>query len=265
MKIKLIQSGTLFIGMFVVLCSLPAEEKVTQLPDKEKFHIYLLMGQSNMAGRGKVVPATNKPHPRVLKLDEKGSWVPATDPLHFDKPTIAGVGPGSAFGPAMADANTEVTIGLIPAAFGGTPLSRWVKDKDLYERAVKWAKENKKHGVIKGAIWHQGEAECKNPELYNSYQKRLSGMIVDLRTDLGEPELPFVMGELGEFLERPGVSTVNSALHGIAKEVPVTAVASSKGLPAKSDQVHFDAKAEREFGKRYAEQMQKLQKKAAGK
>ncbi|WP_298863292.1 sialate O-acetylesterase, partial [uncultured Gimesia sp.] len=118
MKIKLIQSVTLFIGMLVVSGSLPGEEKVIQLPDKEKFHIYLLMGQSNMAGRGKVVPATNVPHPRVLKLDKKGDWVPATDPLHFDKPTIAGVGPGSAFGPAMADANSEVTIGLIPAAFG---------------------------------------------------------------------------------------------------------------------------------------------------
>ncbi len=265
MKIKLILCMTLFIGMFSVLGSITAEEKVTQLPDKEKFHIYLLMGQSNMAGRGKVIPATNKPHARVLKLDKEGNWVPATDPLHFDKPKIAGVGPGSGFGPAMADTNTEVTIGLIPSAFGGTPLSRWVKDKDLYERAVKWAKENRKHGVIKGAIWHQGEAECKNPELYNSYQKRLSAMIVDLRTDLGEPELPFVMGELGEFLDRPGVPVVNSALHGISKTVPKTAVASSKGLPAKSDQVHFNAKAEREFGKRYAQQMQRLQKKAAGK
>ena len=211
MKIKLIQTVALFIGMLAVSGSLPGEEKVTQLPDKEKFHIYLLMGQSNMAGRGKVVAATNSPHPRVLKLDKEGKWVPATDPLHFDKPTIAGVGPGSAFGPAMADANTEVTIGLIPAAFGGTPLSRWVKGKDLYERAVKWAKENQKHGVIKGVIWHQGEAECKNPELYNSYQKRLSAMIVDLRTDLGEPDLPFVMGELGEFLDRPGVPVVNTS------------------------------------------------------
>ena len=90
-------------------------------------------------------------------------------------------------------------------------------------------------------------------------------MIVDLRADLDEPELPFVMGELGEFLKRPGVSTVNSALHEIAKEVPATAVATSKGLPAKSDQVHFNAKAEREFGKRYAEQMQRLQKKTTSK
>lgn len=259
MKIKLRISTALVCGVFTVFGALQAEEKPVSLPAKENFHIYLLIGQSNMAGRGKVVAAENKPHPRVLKLNEAGKWVPATDPLHFDKPMIAGVGPGSAFGPAMADANSEITIGLIPAAFGGTPLSRWVKDKDLYERAVKWAKENQQHGVIKGAIWHQGEAECKNPKLYNSYEKRLSGMIVDLRNDLNQPDMPFVMGELGEFLDRPGVATVNGALHKIAKKVPATAVASSKGLPAKSDQVHFNAKAEREFGKRYAAQMQRLQ------
>ncbi len=262
MKIKLILSVTLVLGMFVTLYPLQAQDKTVTLPAKEKFHIYLLMGQSNMAGRGKVIASENKPHARVLKLDEQGNWVPATDPLHFDKPKIAGVGPGSGFGPAMADADSEVTIGLIPAAFGGTYLSRWVKGKDLYERAVEWAKKNQHQGVVKGVIWHQGEAECRKPELYNSYQKRLSGMIVDLRADLDEPDLPFVMGELGEFLERPGVSTVNSAMHKISKSVPATAVASSKGLPAKSDQVHFNAKAERELGKRYAEQMLKLQKAA---
>jgi hypothetical protein len=73
------------------------------------------------------------------------------------------------------------------------------------------------------------------------------------------------MGELGEFFTRPGAETVNKSLHGIAETVPATAVASSKGLPAKSDQVHFNAEAERDFGKRYAAQMLKLQKQAAEK
>ncbi|MCA9017400.1 MAG: hypothetical protein KDA77_18910, partial [Planctomycetaceae bacterium] len=127
------------------------------------------------------------------------------------------------------------------------------------------AQQNQQKGVIKGAIWHQGEGDSSKPELYNSYQKRLSGMIVDLRKDLNEPNMPFVMGELGEFFTRPGAGTVNQALHGIAQSIPGTAVASSKGLQAKSDQVHFNAAAEKEFGKRYAEQMLKLQKQPAGK
>ena len=79
-------------------------------PAKEKFHLYLLIGQSNMAGRGAVEEADKTPHPRVLSFTKQNAWAPAVDPLHFDKP-IAGVGLGSAFGRAMAEANPGVTIG----------------------------------------------------------------------------------------------------------------------------------------------------------
>ena len=44
---------------------------------------------------------------------------PAVEPLHFDKPKIVGVGLGLAFGKAMAEAEPDVTIGLIPCAVGG--------------------------------------------------------------------------------------------------------------------------------------------------
>src|SRR5690349_3741379 len=90
-------------------------------------HLYLLIGQSNMAGRGKVEKEDKTPHPRVLMLNKDDQWVPAIDPLHFDK-AIAGVGPGLAFGKAMAEADKDVTIGLIPCAAGGSPIAVWKKD-----------------------------------------------------------------------------------------------------------------------------------------
>src|SRR5690606_744569 len=90
-------------------------------------HIYILMGQSNMAGRGKVTERYAKQqHPRVTMLNQAGEWVPAMHPVHFDKPTIAGVGPGLSFGIAMAEANPEATIALVPCAVGGTPIAKWV-------------------------------------------------------------------------------------------------------------------------------------------
>src|SRR5438445_12927696 len=92
---------------------------------KEKFHLYLLVGQSNMAGRGEVEEQDKTPHPRVFSFDEKEQWVPAVEPLHFDKPKIADVGPGLAFGKAMAEAEPDVVIGLIPCAVGGSPLASW--------------------------------------------------------------------------------------------------------------------------------------------
>ena len=85
------------------------------------FHIYLLMGQSNMAGRGPITPELAAlGSPQVFMLNAAGEWVPAHNPVHFDKPQAVGVGPGLSFGSAMAAANPTVKIGLVPCAVGGT-------------------------------------------------------------------------------------------------------------------------------------------------
>src|SRR5687767_2478925 len=58
-----------------------------KLPAKEDFFIFLLAGQSNMAGRGKPVEEQDRTaHPRVLVFSQDGQWQPATNPLHWDKP-----------------------------------------------------------------------------------------------------------------------------------------------------------------------------------
>jgi Carbohydrate esterase, sialic acid-specific acetylesterase len=60
-----------------------AQAAAPALPAKEKFHLFLLVGQSNMAGRGPMTDADQIPHERVLMLNQAGAWVPAADPLHF--------------------------------------------------------------------------------------------------------------------------------------------------------------------------------------
>src|SRR5947208_10691890 len=92
--------------------------QTTTLPPKEKFHLFLLVGQSNMAGRGTVEAQDKTPHPRVLMLNKEGAWVPAIDPLHFDK-SAAGVGLGKTFATLYAEAHPGITVGLIPCAVGG--------------------------------------------------------------------------------------------------------------------------------------------------
>ncbi|MES2696887.1 MAG: sialate O-acetylesterase [Verrucomicrobiota bacterium] len=240
-----------------------------KLPAKESFHLYLLIGQSNMAGRGKVEPQDKVPHPRVLMLDKENAWVPALDPLHFDKPTIAGVGLGSSFGRAMAEAAPGVTIGLIPCAVGGTPLARWQKGGDLYEQALVRAKVALKAGTLKGILWHQGESDSKSEDTANSYAQRLAQAVKDWRSDLGVNTAPFVAGKLGLFLAEKSKDgqpstlwrTINAQIESLPKLIPYCAVADSDGLQHKGDSVHFDSASLREFGKRYAEQMKSLQKK----
>jgi len=240
----------------------------TKLPAKESFHLYLLIGQSNMAGRGVIEEQDNQAHPRVMKFTAENTWAPAVDPLHFDKPAIAGVGLGSSFGRAMAEAQPGVVIGLVPCAVGGTPLARWQKGKDLYEQAMVRARAALKDGTLKGILWHQGEADSAGLNDAETYAARLTTMVRDLRADLASPTVPFVAGKLGEFLAetKSGAPvhwrTVNAQIAKLPELVPQSAVVESTGLKHKGDVVHFDAGSLREFGLRYAEAMRKLQETA---
>ncbi|HSI09609.1 MAG: sialate O-acetylesterase [Rariglobus sp.] len=227
-------------------------------------HLYLLMGQSNMAGRGALDATPPADNPRILVLAPDGSWVPACDPLHEKVGrTEPGVGPGLSFAQAMLKADPKVTIGLIPCAVGGSPLKRWVKGGDLYSQAVARAKASSARGTLEGVLWHQGETDSDKQPWTETYESRLVRMIADLRSDLGRPDLPVVVGQLGEFLtpeKHPGVETIRAALKRIPTLVPHTGYVDSTGLVHKGDELHFDTASARKLGTRYAEAMMKLQK-----
>jgi len=235
-------------------------------PAKEKFHLFLLVGQSNMAGRGLVEEQDRTPHPRVLMLDKGGNWVPAVDPLHFDKP-VAGVGVGKTFGQLIADATPGVTIGLIPCAVGGSPIDVWrpgafypATKSHPWDDAMKRAKLALQSGELKGVLWHQGESDS-NENLAAGYERKLHDLIRRLRTELDAPQVPFLAGQLGQFEERPWSDhkkRVDRAHRDLPAKVPHTAFVSSAGLKHKGDEVHFDAASCREFGKRYAAEYLKL-------
>jgi hypothetical protein len=238
---------------------------VTKLPPKENLHIYVLMGQSNMAGRGVVGAEDTTPHPRVIMLNLDGKWEQALEPVTRDRAKGLGVGPALAFGKAMAEHDPDVTIGLVPCAVGGTALAKWQKGEKLYEDAVRRAKLAAEVGTIKGVLWHQGESEAGDEKRSGNYDVRWAQMIADFRKDLGAPDLPVVVGELGEYLydrtgnKSPFARLVNERINRIPQHVAHTAVASSKVLKHKGDELHFDAESQREFGRRYAAAMIRLQ------
>jgi Carbohydrate esterase, sialic acid-specific acetylesterase/Neutral/alkaline non-lysosomal ceramidase, N-terminal len=232
--------------------------------EKEKLHIYLLLGQSNMVGRGAIEGQDRAAHARVLLFTPSNHWELAVEPLHGSGPR-AGIGPGLVFGKIVAAKNTNANIGLVPCAVGATLLKRWEKGGDLYSNAVARARAAMCDGTLKGIVWHQGEQDSILEVDANSYHERLIKMIGDIRSDLGEPNLPFVVGQIGEFLytrkkqQTPFAKTVNDALARIPQDVPSTACVHSTGLTHVGDEVHFDGKSQRELGKRYAIEMLKLQ------
>lgn len=237
-----------------------------------KFHLYLLAGQSNMAGRGTVETVDKTPHPRVWVLNKEGQWIPATDPLHFDKPDVVGVGPGLVFGKQLAEADTSVFIGLIPAAAGGSAISSWQPGgyhdqtkSHPYDDAIIRAKLAQKTGTLRGIIWHQGESDSK-PELASVYEKNLEQLIQRFRTEFHNPQLPIVVGTLGDFYvsRTPGGSTINAILQNLPNHIQNLTCVDAAGLTDKGDKTHFDAPSARELGHRYANAMINLEK-ASGK
>jgi hypothetical protein len=236
------------------------------LPPKEKFYLFLLVGQSNMAGRGVVAPQDKVPNPRVLMLNQAGEWVPAVDPLHFDKPN-AGVGIGRSFAAAIAEANPGVTIGLIPCAVGGSPIDAWGPGEFYqptrshpWDDAIKRANLALQSGTLKGILWHQGESDSSR-ELAPKYEAKLHDLIARFRRELRAPDVPFICGQLGQFADSPWnefKKQVDQAHRDLPKKVPHTAFVSSDGLNHKGDKVHFNADSYREFGKRYAAAYLKL-------
>lgn len=248
--------------IFISLCfiSLLAAEEA-QLPPKERFHLFLLVGQSNMAGRGAVEEQDKTPHPRVLMLNKEGQWTPAVDPMHFDKPSV-GVGLGKTFGQIIAEANPGVTVGLIPCAVGGSPIDSWQPGvfypptkSHPWDDTVKRVALSLPVGTVKGILWHQGEADCK-PELASAYAPKLHDLVKRLREMVKGPDVPFIAGQMGKFEDvpwSPEIVTVDKAHQELPKQVSNAAFVSAESLKHKGDKIHFDAASYRELGKRYAE------------
>lgn len=223
--------------------------------------LYLLIGQSNMAGRGKVDAQNQITSNAILMLDKTNNWVIAKDPVHFDRAS-AGVGPAISFAQTMLKDQKNSQIGLIPCAWGGSPIKAWQPGAKFfenfpYDEAIQRTKIAMQNGVLKGILWHQGESDndAKKSPLY---LEKLKNLIANLRRDLNAPYLPFIAGEIGYFNKE---NYVNQIINTLPNEVEYTTVVSSEGLVDNGDHLHFNTASAQELGKRYATAMKKFLKK----
>ena len=61
-------------------------EKQDILPSKENLWVFLMAGQSNMAGRGKIETQDLITNKRIITINENNHWIVAGEPLHFYQP-----------------------------------------------------------------------------------------------------------------------------------------------------------------------------------
>lgn len=250
-------SGVFAILILMNACSMQLERNSQQMD------IYILMGQSNMAGRDTGALNAQVDDRRVVALRENNTWQIARDPIHKKTGrTEPGIGPGIPFAKAMLNSGYATQIGLVPTAVGGSPLRRWEKGGDLYDAAMDRIKFAIQHGDIKGVLWHQGESDSDKQSKAETYGVRLRQMFEDLRADLGMPNLPIVVGEMGYFLEParfPFAKDVREGLLNTADSLNCVRFVSSVGLVHKGDKLHFSAPSAIELGERFAKAMIELE------
>ena len=264
MKLKSnILSYFILLLLLTLVGPLSAQTKTVTLP-KDKFHIYLLIGQSNMAGRAKFSADDAEPIERGYLLNNDNQWEAAKNPLNRYSTIRKGLkiqkmNPGYTFAKTMLEKQQGVSIGLVVNAKGGTKISQWGKGTEFYTEAVKRVKEAQKTGTLKGVLWHQGEGDSRRS---SSYLKSLEKLISDLRKDLDAPQLPFIAGQVFyDSKNKPNTKKINEQISKLPTTVDFTDYISSDGLTT-HDHTHFDAKGMRELGKRYAAKMIQLHTKA---
>ena len=249
--------------------ALRAEGPVNIPSSKKNFHLFLLMGQSNMSGGVGIAAGDTQPVPHVLKMrfareGEEPKWVPGAHPLHPRRPNKkARFGPGLSFAEAYLADNPGVVVGLVPMAWGGRSIEQLGKGSGIYSDAIRHAKAGMQAGTLKGVLWHQGESDTVEQTRTDAYEKRLHRLIEDVRKDLGSPQLPFIVGNLAEFYgtgkdhKAPDrvarITKIKEILRSLPKKVPHTGfVESTDCTPAARAKVHFDRKSCVLLGKRYA-------------
>ena len=245
------------------------------------FHIYLCFGQSNMEGNAQWEEVDNEVDSRFQMLATTnfdnpkrtmGNWYTANCPIVSP---MGKLGPTDYFGRTMVAAMpTNVKIGVVAVAMGGSPIEMFDKDKyeqklkdnptewwaqlsknyygsNPYGRLIEMAKKAQESGVIKGILLHQGCSNCGNPEWPNMVKKIYNDMLTDL--NLNAEDVPLFVGETEYENMGGGCSSHNTVVAKIPSVIPTGHVVSAEGIPGNgTDAWHFSAAGYRTLGKRYA-------------
>src|SRR6188768_3762054 len=225
---------------------------------KENVWVFIMAGQSNMAGRGVVEPEDTVSDKRILSINKDGEIIIAKEPLHFYEPERTGLDCGLSFAKTLITKIPDsISVLIIPTAVGGSSIRQWLGDSiyrevKLFSNFLAKVEIAKQNGIIKGILWHQGESDANEKDV-PLHKERLGLLFSKFRAGIGNNKLPVLLGELGSFSENPvNFNLINKAIHEYAAEDKNSSVISTKDLKDKGDNLHFNSNGQRAMGKRFA-------------
>lgn len=226
------------------------------------FHVFLLLGQSNMEGYPKAQAAdrTEDTRIRVLGYDNCGAtgrqtdqWDTAAPPLHSCWNDA--IGPGDYFAKTLVGSIAPGdSIGLVPCAISGERIETFMKvGGTKYTWIVNRARlAQQAGGVIEGILFHQGESNNGDP----SWPGKVNTLVTDLRTDLGLGNVPLLAGELLYSGSCAGHNTLVNQLPSVVSNAYVVSASGLVEDPTDADwNLHFSHDSQVTLGQRYGQKM----------
>lgn len=228
----------------------------------DEYDIFLLIGQSNMAGRGYMIEGDQEVYSEnVFLLNDKGEIEPASNPLNKYSSIrkdmkMQRINPGFSFSKKIAE-QTGRKILLVVNARGGSSINEWMPgaEKGYYEEAVRRTMQAMQYpGELKAILWHQGCSDSRD----RNYMKKLADMVSSLRNDLDAQNVPFIAGELAYW--RSTFADFNSRISGISKYIHKSDYVSAKDCNMLIDEndPHFGRDGQILLGERYADKVMKM-------
>jgi hypothetical protein len=230
---------------------------------REDVIVFLHLGHSNMAGRTSL-PAELRPlnfetHAQLWAYARGGAWRPAKEPLSGDYLTKSGAGPGMSILRTALDLAPErivVSIGRGHDGSIGGHCRNFRKGALLYDFVMGPAMELKGK-VTFGAIFTMLGVNEFRRDAANlpRFHECLEGIAADMRGDLGDPDIPFVMGDweagaTGAFSPmQPYAATTREQIRMALANIPRSVLIPTDGLPM-SDDHHYDLRGYKMWAER---------------
>jgi hypothetical protein len=190
---------------------------------------------------------------------------------------MAGLDPKISFTPTVEEKFGKENVIVVKSAQGGQPIRRWYKqwkpsdgpmpDKngDLYDKlmdVVRPAIEGREVGTVT-FVWMQGERDAKEGHA-DVYAESMKGLIAQLSKDLGRDDVNFVIGRLSDFdmknARYPEWTKLREVQVAVAEGSPRGAWVDTDDLndkPAKGgagtrDDLHYTKEGYKVLGERFA-------------
>lgn len=262
----------------------PEEPEATPAQPTGTLSIFLFAGQSNMEGRADGAKLSDADRERLHRVRDRISLIfngESFGPLDVvaPSPEIAEIyqceqifGPELFFGIALAEAWPEAHFLFIKRTAGATTLHgawnpEWSREKAtttnevesprLYHELAADVRDatgglTPADYTIRGMLWVQGESDGTIPEAAQAYGDNLKTLIAQIRKDIGQERLPFLLFEVGGPDVVRGMKRVAEEIPGVHL-LPQSVDLGSPDFYEKLENGHYDHEGMKKLGLRFAE------------